>query len=137
MQSRAGNFLSIAILVVLYDALASATSRFLVIEYFYFSYGTIVAYLVVSFLLSLRFGFLWGLLAGVFAGLVDATAGLAVSNMIGPQTVLDYSRANFSDLVAVTVFATTLGLIVGLIGSGTASLLVRFGILKRKPPAAE
>lgn len=110
----------VAAAMVSYDALAAAASRFLVIEYSHFSAGSFVLHFLAGLLVCYRFGFWVGVLAGLIAGLAESTLGLAVSILIKPTTIFDYTSATIGDLVFVVLFVTALSTMIGLAGAVTA-----------------
>ena len=119
-MSKSVAFLTVASALVLYDALAAAASRFLLIEYSHFSGGSLVLFFLAGFFVCYRFGFWFGVLAGLIAGLAESTLGLAVSIFIKPTTVFDYTFATLGDIVFVVLFVSTLSTVIGLAGAVTA-----------------
>ena len=77
-------------LVILYDTIASTVSRFFRIPYAKFVIGSWLTYASIGLLTSLLLpepSAAIALLAGAASGFTDATAGWAVSWMIGPGRV--------------------------------------------------
>ncbi|MBX3244125.1 MAG: hypothetical protein KF685_06680, partial [Acidobacteria bacterium] len=111
--------------VVLYDALSSALSKALTLEYTEFAAGSMLIYFLSGCWGAWRFSFLTGLAASLFAGLIDATLGLLVSRLIGPFTTFNFEFVPF-DKYFVMVASVMLGSsIVGLAGAALGTLIRR------------
>lgn len=117
----------VALTIVLYDAMASGISRFSQIDYSYFAFGSILLFFLAGFVVSWRLSFLMGILAGIAAGFFDPTVGWAVSSWIGPTSSMDIPYADLTPgyISVIVVGNTLLAGVIGLTGSGIASLLKR------------
>jgi hypothetical protein len=111
-----------ALAVIGFDAVASIASLALDFPYPYASLGSAVIYISLAFAAALRFGFGRGVFLGALLGVVDATAGWAVSWAIGPGQVTpgQFSVAAWAITLGMVV---TLGAICGLIGAGVGTLV--------------
>ena len=126
MQKKLMDLALVAIVIVVYDAMASVASRALNVNYIYFAGGSILLYLLAAFLVSWRHGFFMGVLAGFLIGFADSTAGLAVFLWLGPEEFKDAMRVDLISIFVVVAFVTVEAGIIGLIASGAASMIKRF-----------
>ena len=110
--------------VVAYDAMASLISRFLLLEYAYFTTGFLLVWFLAGFLVCWRSGFLTGLLAGFVAELTESTIGWVVAESIGPlsSSLIPPENLSFA-LISVVVTSCLLSGVVGSIGAAAASLI--------------
>lgn len=111
--------------VVFYDALSSFLSRSLELEYTDFAIGSMLIYFLAGFWGAFRFSFLTGLVAGPFAGLLDATLGLLVSQLIGPFTEFNYEFVPFDKYFIMLLTVILASSIVGLAGAILGTLIRR------------
>jgi hypothetical protein len=103
--------------VVVFDAIASVLSRQLGFAYTTAAWGSYVLYVVVGFVAARRGGMSAAIVAGLLVGLVDASAGWAVSWDVGPGHPAGFTLTPLSwCVVAITVaiFAAICGAIGGL-----------------------
>lgn len=117
--------LIVAASIVLYDLMASLVSRGLQIEYSDFGFGSLVLYFLAGFVVSRKYGFLMGVLAGLVAGIADSTLGLYISELVGPYTsaMLDLTSFSAEDFVYIITFVTIQSTIFGSFGALVAYLL--------------
>jgi len=73
--------------IVAFDAIASFLSRAFHVDYTNFIWLSFLLYIAIGFWGAHRKGFVYGMVLGTFAGLVDSTLGWFVSRMVGPFLV--------------------------------------------------
>jgi hypothetical protein len=105
--------------VVAFDAIASVLSRQFGFAYTTAAWGSYVLYVAVGFFAARRGGMGAAIEAGVLVGLVDASAGLAVSWVIGPGHPAGFTLTPLSwCVVAIAVaFAAAICGAIGGLGS--------------------
>lgn len=119
------SFILVAFVMVIYDAAASAVSRFAGLEYSYFMFGSLLLCVLVGFFVSWRTSFVWGIAAGFVAGLAESTLGWAVSLWVGPTTAIA-QEAITTDLILFTIFVVTMSsMFFAAVGSSIAALAKR------------
>jgi len=116
---------AVSVVMVVYDAAASAVSRFAGIEYSYFMFGSLLLCVLAGFYVGWQTSFVWGIAAGFVAGLAESTLGWAVSNSIGPTTAVAQQNIT-TDLILFTIFVVTMSsMFFAAVGSGIAAVTKR------------
>jgi len=82
-------------------------------------------YVVVGFWGAHRKGFVYGMLLGTFAGLVDSTLGWFVSRMIGPFLRTDIPKLEPLIIAIVIIVVTASAFALGSLGALLCKLLGR------------
>ena len=113
-----------AAMLLAFDVAASVGSIALGFPYASATYGSIIMYVGFGFLAALRYGFSRGVLLGALLGLIDATAGWAISWAIGPGQVAA-SQFSFGAWALTLVLVVAMGAVFGLVGTGAAMLVRR------------
>jgi hypothetical protein len=104
-------------LVVGFDALGSFLSRSFHFEYTRLMWVSFLIYVLVGNWGAHRRGFVYGMLLGTFAGLVDSTIGWFVSRMIGPFLQTDIAVIGPLVVVIVIVVVTATAFLFGSVGA--------------------
>jgi len=108
-----------------FDTLASFASLATGFSYSYAAYGSVILYLVFTFVAGRNFGFLLAISLGAVMGIVDSTLGWAISWAIGP------GRPPGSSMTESTLIEITIALVVamavfwGVVGGGAGALVAR------------
>jgi hypothetical protein len=114
---------AVGVVMVAYDAMASAVSRVARLEYSYFMFGSLLLCGLIGFFVSWRTSFVWGIVAGFVAGLAESTLGWAVSTWIGPTTKV-VPESITTDLILFTIFVVMMSSgFFAAVGSGIAALI--------------
>ena len=111
-----------SLVIVAYDALASAISTFTGFPYGLFSVGSSLICLLFGFLIGRNSRWFFGAAAGAFIGLVESTVGWAISWYIGPGKPT--MELNGLMIVATIIFVVAVGAFLGFIG-GLGSLVLK------------
>lgn len=109
-----------------FDAAASLTSLVTGLPYGWFTVGSVLIYVTSAYRGGTKFGFRNAVVATVILALVDATAGWAISWLIGPGQVAEPGVSIPVILLSGAIGAFFFGGITGSIGAGIAA--------KRRPP---
>jgi hypothetical protein len=109
----------ITILIVIgFDAVASALSRSFHYDYTRLVWVSFLIYLVVGYWGARNLGITYGVLLGAVAGLADSTIGWFISRMIGPFTKIPIPTLSPAVVAVVILTTTSIGFMFGLIGAG-------------------
>jgi hypothetical protein len=111
--------------IVAFDAIASFISKAFRVDYSNFMWLSFVLYVAVGFWGAHRKGFVYGMLLGAFAGLVDSTVGWFVSRMIGPFLPTDIPKLEPLIIAIVIIVVTTSAFALGSLGALLCKLLGR------------
>jgi hypothetical protein len=111
--------------IVAFDAIASFLSRSFRVDYSHFMWLSFLLYVAVGFWGAHRKGFVYGMLLGTFAGLVDSTLGWFVSRMIGPFLQTDIPKLEPLIISIVIIVVTASGFVFGSLGALLCKLLGR------------
>ena len=111
--------------IVAFDAIASFLSRAFHVDYSNFMWLSFLLYVVVGFWGAHRQGFVFGMLLGTFAGLVDSTLGWFVSRMIGPFLRTDIPKLEPLIIAIVIIVVTASAFALGSLGALLCKLLGR------------
>lgn len=114
-----------AVVVVVYDLMASITSRMMGVDYAYFGVGSLLIYLIAPFILTLRHSFWIGAVSGFLIGFTDSTAGLAIALLIGPPEFKNSMQLDTVPVIFIILSVTLAAGLIGLLASGFALLLRR------------
>ena len=113
------------LVVVGFDAVASLLSRSLQFDYGNLMWVSFVLYVVIGFWGAYRLGFVYGMLLGTFAGLIDSTAGWFVSRMIGPFLRTGVPTLEPIVIAIVIVVVTASSFALGSLGALVCKLVGR------------
>ncbi len=116
-----------AVAVVSFDAIAAVASIAFKVPYRAFRFGSVAIYFMVGYIASLSFGVFFGPIAGAYAGLVDATAGWAVSWWLGPGRP-PAAQARWPVIVSTALFVTILAALFGGLGAMLGALVNPQGV---------
>jgi hypothetical protein len=111
--------------IVAFDAIASLLSRVFQVDYANFMWLSFLLYVAVGFWGAHRKGFVYGMLLGTFAGLVDSTLGWSVSRMVGPFLRTDIPKLEPLIIVIVIIVVTASAFALGSLGALFCKLLGR------------
>jgi len=126
MQRLLKIYLTVIVLVVLFDVVGSIASRLLLFDYTKLFWMSWCIYFIAGFVGYRRLGFLSGAAAGLIAGLGDATFGWFLSSAIGPYLPNRTQQQYGIVIVIITiVIVTILGAFFGLVGALVSKLLSR------------
>jgi thiamine transporter ThiT len=114
----------ITVLVVVgFDTVASFLSRSFHFEYTRLMWVSFLIYLVVGYWGAHRRGFVYGMLLGTIAGLVDSTIGWFVSRMIGPFLQADIPVLGPLVVAMVIIIVTASAFLFGSVGAVLCKVL--------------
>jgi hypothetical protein len=114
-----------ALAIVAFDAIASFISRAFHVDYTNFMWLSFLLYVAVGFWGAQRKGFVYGMLLGTFAGLVDSTLGWFVSRMVGPFLRTDIPKLEPLIIAIVIIVVTASAFALGSLGALLCKLLGR------------
>lgn len=100
----------------MFDAVASAVSRTLVIDYTKLAWVSYILYVAVGYLGCKHFDLLSGIAAGFVAGLSDSTIGWFLSSNIGPY--IPFAQPKYTPLLIslVIIMVSLGGALLGFVG---------------------
>ena len=110
--------------VVAFDALAGIASQTVGFPYAYAAFGSALLYILFAWLITRSSGFWAAVLLGMAMGLIDASAGWAVSWVIGAGR-LPPGTLTVTVWLVTAVSVVILGAIYGLIGGGIGAIARR------------
>jgi hypothetical protein len=110
--------------VIAFDALAAIASQTVGLPYAYAAFGSAFLYIFFARLIARSSGFWAAVLLGMAMGLVDASAGWAVSWAIGPGR-LPPGSLTVAVWLLTAVSVVVLGAVYGLIGGGISAITRR------------
>jgi len=110
--------------VVAFDALAGIASQAVGFPYAYAAFGSALLYILFAWLITRISGFWAAVLLGMAMGLIDASAGWAVSWVIGAGR-LPPGTLTVTVWLVTAVSVVILGAIYGLIGGGIGAIARR------------
>jgi hypothetical protein len=119
MKQRIKFYITVAGLIVMFDAVASAASRTLLVDYTKLAWVSYIFYVAVGYVGCKSFDLLSGIAAGFVAGLFDSTLGWLLSSTIGPY--VPFAQPHYTPLlVSVVIIMVSVG--GALLGFGGALL---------------
>jgi len=108
----------ITVLVIVgFDTVASFLSSVFQFDYTRLMWLSFLIYVVVGYWGAHRQGFVYGMLLGTFAGLVDSTIGWFVSRMIGPFLRTDIPVLSPVVVAMVIIIVTASAFLFGSVGA--------------------
>lgn len=108
MWKRIQFYLIVAGVIVIFDAVASAVSRTLVIDYTKLGLVSYILYVAVGYFACKSFDLLSGIAGGFVAGLCDSTIGWFLSSAIGP--FIPFAQPKYTPLlVSIVIIIVSLG----------------------------
>jgi len=111
--------------IVAFDAIGSFVSRAFQVDYTNFMWLSFLLYVAVGFWGAHRKGFVYGMLLGTFAGLVDSTLGWFASRMIGPFLRTNIPKPEPLIIAIVIIVVTASAFALGSLGALLCKLLGR------------
>jgi len=111
--------------IVAFDAIASFLSRAFHVDYTNFIWLSFLLYIAIGFWGAHRKGFVYGMVLGTFAGLVDSTLGWFVSRMVGPFLRTDIPKLEPLIIAIVIIVVTASAFALGSLGALLCKLLGR------------
>jgi hypothetical protein len=109
--------------ILAFDAIGSVASLRFRFPYSRLMLGSFAIYLVVGFVTAASGSVMSAALTGAVVGLVEATAGWAISWWIGPGRPADYPVTG-SRIVGTVAFVIMLGALFGALGGGLRLFLL-------------
>jgi len=125
MKNKFQYFLAVVISVVIFDVIASFTSKILEFEYTSLAWISLCLYFLAGLFGSKRFDFATGLIAGVIAGFADSTLGWAISSVIKPYISFEQIPYTLPLIVEIITTVSLTGAVFGLIGSFVGYIIRR------------
>jgi predicted Zn-dependent protease len=110
-----------AVLVLAFDTIGAAASRFIGLPYGILWTGSFIIYLAVTYRAALRAGLLAGMAAGALLGLVDSTLGWLIAWALGPGRSAE--PMSTAAVAAAIMLVVALGAAWGLLGAIAARSL--------------
>ena len=125
MKRRIKFYLIVAVVIVMFDAVASAASRTLVVDYTKLSLITYILYVVTGYLGCKSFDLLTGTAAGFIAGLCDSTIGWFLSSVIRPY--IPFAEPQYTPLMVsvVIIMVSVGGALFGFVGALLSKIVNR------------
>jgi hypothetical protein len=117
MKQRIKFYLTIAGIIVMFDAVASAASRTLLLDYTKLAWASYIFYVAVGYLGCKYFDLPSGIAAGLVAGLFDSTLGWFLSSTIEPY--IPFAQPHYTPLLVsvVIIMVSLTGALFGLVGA--------------------
>ena len=125
MKKRIKFYLIVASVIVLFDLVASITSRTLEFDYTKLGWVSWGLYFAAGYFGCKYFDFLSGAVAGLVAGLSDSTIGWAVSSAIGPYIPFTQPPYTALLIIVVVIIVSAKSTFLGLIGALLCKILNR------------
>ena len=125
MKQRIKFYLTVAVIIVMFDAVASAASRTLVVDYTKLAWVSYIFYVAVGYLGCKSFDLLSGVVAGFVAGLFDSTLGWLLSSTIGP--FIPFAQPHYTPLLIffVIIMVSVEGALFGFVGALLSKIVNR------------
>src|SRR5262245_27100445 len=110
-------FLIVAGFIILFDAVTSAASRTLTLDYTIFGWASYFFYAAAGYCGHRNFDLPTGVVTGAVAGLADSTLGWYISSLIGP--FIPFAEPHYTPLLTtvVIILVTLTGALFGLGGA--------------------
>lgn len=116
-------YLTVIIIVALFDVVASFASRIFLFDYTKLFWVSWCINFMAGFVGYKRLGFVGGVVAGFAAGFGDATLGWFLSMAISPYIRHPPQQFGILIIIITVVMVSTLGIFFGLIGAIVSKLV--------------
>ena len=119
-------YLAVFLAIALFDVIASLASRIFVFDYTKLIWASWGFYFIAGLVGCKRLGFVGGIIAGLVAGIGNATLGWFLSTAVGPYLPNRPQQQYGIVIVGITiVIVSMLGTFFGLLGAAVSKLLNR------------
>lgn len=123
MKSKAPFYLTVFCAIVVFDLIASLTSRLLTFDYTKLVLISWLLYCAAGYFGCKYYGFLGGVVAGLTAGVADSTAGWSLSSAIGPYVPRVPPPHSFVTTLFVVAVVSITGVVLGSIGAALRKIV--------------